>query len=105
MTTLTYFRFVRHGSITLWKTLGNIILRLNPESNAEYNPEYKYHDHRIDKRPYKAQQRADILGCHFPFGHGNNQMFLQEYQSNEVKKAFYHFSLLVTQVFRLKTEG
>ena len=28
MTTLTDFRFVRHGSITLWKTLGNILLSI-----------------------------------------------------------------------------
>ena len=46
---------------------------------------------KVYECPYKTHQGSHIMGCHFPFGHGNNQMFLQEYQFNEVIKAFYHF--------------
>ena len=73
----------------------DIFHRLNPESYAEDDPENKNHHHRLYEGPDKTEQRPYILSCYLSFRHGYNQMFLQKYQSDEVKKTLYHFTAIL----------
>jgi hypothetical protein len=55
---------------------GDIIRRLNLESDTENHPENKNHDSWLDKGPYKTQHRSNVLGGQLPLGHGENEVFL-----------------------------